>query len=339
VAVDTRDPDNLALDDPGKAVNPNQYDPNEDSEIPNLLSLSNEVLVKIMLLSDARDRVKLRHVSRRLRSISETPPLWREFVWPDCNHCKTKHLHNALKIYGTHIRRLSFPQHLVQPVNMRASDSWRWGLKTSAYVNVSEMGKMLQFCNNLTHLTLPALDSYSDQPSRDEQLMKSIQEMKYLQVLNVHCHHPPQQYLHLRVKLEELTIHIKALHNAFESLVLNGSNFFENWVLNGFIPPKLNIIVLDYSTDPRLIRLRDFLLDTWPRWNSQIPAGHIACLKLYIDYTAPLNLFQNVPVFQLQYGQPVTLPFVQAGNVGVTDKWLLLTDHDDGNKTVNKAKI
>ena len=68
-------------------------------------------------------------------------------------------------------------------------------------------------------------------------------------------------------------------------------------------------------------------MDAWPRWNSQISAGHIACLKLYVGYIAPLNLFQNVPVFQLQYGQPVTLPLVQASNVGVTDKWLLITDH------------
>jgi len=44
-------------------------------------------------------------------------------------------------------------------------------------------------------------------------------------------------------------------------------------------------------------------------------------------------------VFQLQYGQPVTLPFVQASNVGVTVKWLLLTDHDDYSKMVHKAKL
>jgi len=60
---------------------------------------------------------------------------------------------------------------------------------------------------------------------------------------------------------------------------------------------------------------------------------------LYIDYKVPLNLFQNAPVFQLQYGEPVTFPFVHASNVGVTDKWLLLTDHDDGSKVVHKAKL
>jgi len=45
--------------DTEKVVNPSYggYDPNENSEIPNLLSLPNEMLIKIVLfLSEARDR-------------------------------------------------------------------------------------------------------------------------------------------------------------------------------------------------------------------------------------------------------------------------------------------
>ena len=82
-----------------------------------------------------------------------------------------------------------------------------------------------------------------------------------------------------------------------------------------------------------MIRIREFLLSAWPRWNSQIPAGHVAYLRLYVSYKAPLNLFENVPVFQLPYGETATPPFVKANNFGVTDKWLLLTDKDgDGKK-------
>jgi len=164
-------------------------------------------------------------VSRRLRSISETPSLWREFVWTDCNHREEKQLYNVLKIYGTHIRRLSFPQHVVQPVT-RA---------TLTFVNGLEMVKMLQYCNNLTHLNLPTLDHVDSH--FDEKLMKDIQEMKHLQVLNVHCDDSLQSYLNLRVRLEELTIHIKWLSR--QDMI-----FFENWMLNGFIPPNLNIIAL-----------------------------------------------------------------------------------------------
>ena len=47
------------------------------------LDLPNEVLVKIIsFLPETRDRVKLRYVSQEIRSISETPSLWRYFVWP-----------------------------------------------------------------------------------------------------------------------------------------------------------------------------------------------------------------------------------------------------------------
>jgi len=56
---------------------------------------------------------------------------------------------------------------------------------------ISEMMKMLQCCNNVTHLILPALDHLNSpfDSHEDEQLMKVIQEMKHLKVLNIHCYH------------------------------------------------------------------------------------------------------------------------------------------------------
>ena len=47
-----------------------------------------------------------------------------------------------------------------------------------------------------------------------------------------------------------------------------------------------------------------------------------------VSYKAPLNLFQNVPVFQLQYGKAATLPFVQPSSI---NEWFLLTNRDDGS--------
>ena len=90
-----------------------------------------------------------------------------------------------------------------------------------------------------------------------------------------------------------------------------------------------------YST---LIRFRKFSLPAWARWNSQTPANHTACLKLYINHKAPLNLFQNAPVFQLRYGATASLPYVQAASLGISDKGLLLTDHDGGDEVVHKAR-
>ena len=81
--------------------------------------------------------------------------------------------------------------------------------------------------------------------------------------------------------------------------------------MNGFNPPNLNVIVLNGSIYSAMIRLREFLLAAWPKWNVQVPTGHTACLRLYGSYKVPLSFFQNAPVFQLRYGETVTLPYVR----------------------------
>ena len=46
---------------------------------------------------------------------------------------------------------------------------------------------------------------------------------------------------------------------------------------------------------------RSFLQSAWTRWNSHIPAGRYACLRLYNSYKASLHLFQNVPGYQVKH--------------------------------------
>ena len=155
--------------------------------------------------------------------------------------------------------------------------------------------------------------------------------MKHLEVLSIYCDGSFQPYLNLMVALKELTIHT----------VINSRKDIEaceNWMRNGFIPPKLNFVVLTGSMDFAIVRFREFLQSAWPRWNSQIPAGQYACLKLYISYKAPLSLFQNAPMFQLQLGEIAYPPFLQASDVRI-DEWLMLSDHGDGNKMVRKAEL
>ena len=289
------------------------------------LDLPSEVLVKIIsFLPETRDRVKLRYVSQKIRSISETPSLWRYFVWPDCNPREAECLHNVMKTCGVHIRRLSFPQHLIQPVILPTV------VQTSQkLVKMSEMAKMLQCCTNRTHLDLPAVTSSSGE--LDVQL-KAIEEMKHLEMLSVHCNNSLHSYLSLKIALKELTVHT-VIHSKKDI------EAFENWMMNEFSPPNLNIIILNASMYSTIISFRELLMRAWPRWNSQIPAGRVACLRLYISYKAPLNFFRNMPMLQLRYGEAISLPFVQANSVGVIDKWLLLTDHDDGGKVTHMAKV
>ena len=283
------------------------------------------MLVKIIsFLPGIRDRVKLRYVSRKLRRISaEAPSLWREFVWfvnPRAEKC----LHNVMKACGAHIKRLSF-HHLVQPNVLPTSSQ-----KAINLVKMSAMVKMLQYCDNVTSLNLGALDYWSSHS--DAQLREQIQQMKHLEVLTVHCRAGSfQPYLNLKTTLKELTI--CTVIQSKEDI-----RTFKDWKMNEFTPPNLNIIVLTGSMCSTLARFKEYLVTTWPVWNSQIPAGHVACFRLYISYKVPLNLFQNAPDFQLQYGETATPSFVQPHDMGIPG-WLLLTDCCHGDKMVYKAKF
>lgn len=108
--------------------------------------------------------------------------------------------------------------------------------------------------------------------------------MKHLEVLSVHCHGSIEPYLSLKCALKELTIY--ASIRSWKNLL-----YFEDWVTNGFNPPNINIILHSSSMDSTVLMFRDDLVSNWSEWNSQIPAGRIACLKVYIDYKVPLNLY------------------------------------------------
>ena len=153
--------------------NRRDQDKDPDTLRENLLSLPNEVLVRILsFLPEIRDRIKLRCVSRKLRSISETPSLWRDFVWADYYRGDEKRLCNIVKVCGVHIRRLSFPQKLIQPSREPRGDVPKNVTgATLKSMPISQMVKVLHYCKNLIHLRLPALDhSHSCSDDLDEQL-------------------------------------------------------------------------------------------------------------------------------------------------------------------------
>ena len=75
-----------------------------------LVELPIELLVYIFsLLPTSRDIVRLRYVSRKIRSISETSTLWKNFLWPWYDSREETSVNEVLKTCGTHIKRLTFP--------------------------------------------------------------------------------------------------------------------------------------------------------------------------------------------------------------------------------------
>ena len=304
-------------------------------ETRNILLLPPEILLHIFtFLTEAREMVKLRSVSRRLRSISETPSLWRQFVWPYYNLREKDYLYSILNRFGQHIEQLSFPQHvmLTRPV-VKSLPHFVAAKRMLGLVDG------LHFCNNLTLLSLavgPDLTS--------EQLKEVVQNMKCLEVLEIYLPHRGlsserfvvhtdntfQILFNLSVKLKEMTIRL-------EISVRLRMKDLQNWIAQGFRPPKLNVILPEQH-----LMLKNDLLHGWVQWNAQIPTDHTACLRIFYFLKAPLNLFHDLPVFQLQYGRTATFPFMKAsslGLLGLSKDLLLLTDYTNSSKTVHKAEI
>ena len=307
-------------------------DTDEDVEIKastenhsSLNDLPDEVLVKIMsFLTETREKVKLRYVSKRIRAVSETPSLWHDFSWPDCSPREVGCLMSVMKACGAHIRQLSFPQRINQPVTLCS------GQTPLKFMKMSEMTKILQCCTNqLTHLDIPIVTSSNGD---SDKLIEAIEELKHLEVLSIHCDSSYASYLNLKAPSLKVLAIRTVIHFSEDTEAL------ESWMINKFIPPNLNIIVLQGSELSAMVWFGRTLVRAWSRWNSQMPVDHVACLRLYASYKEPLNLFQNAPVFQLQYGKSAAFPFVQAPSVGITGQWLLITAHDDGCKVVHKAK-
>ena len=74
----------------------------------------------------------MQFVSKRFKEISETPSLWKKFVWPDYEPRHVCSVSKILKTHGEHVRQIFFPAH-VTPANVL---------------------EMTHYCPKVTHLSL-----------------------------------------------------------------------------------------------------------------------------------------------------------------------------------------
>ena len=116
------------------------------------------IIIILSLLSDVRDKIRLRCVSRRFRSACETPWLWSEFKWPcyEDRDCEEFCVQSALKSCGEHVKLLSFPDH----------------------VPPSKLIMLLDCCRNVMQLNIPTTELDV------RQLRSVLDNMKYLQRLD-----------------------------------------------------------------------------------------------------------------------------------------------------------
>ena len=279
-----------------------------------LLSLPTELLVHILsFLTSARDKVKLRYVSRRLRSVTDTPSLWREFMWPYYYGSDEGSVNNLLKVCGQHVKRLSFPHH----------------------VTPSNFVEILKYCNGVVDLHLPTTKL------NPKQLEATVLHMRQLQRMDVLWDNNLKQLL--RLDLKELTVRVKlnqsSLSDASE-FCRSTSSWVQYWASKRFVPSNLNLVVVELQyIYPSLVMMEDALLTEWYKIKSSSPVGHTGCLKLYSTFkkTLAMNFASVLPMFQLVYGQSSSLSFVSAGTCGLPGSdtnLFLLTDSTSNGRIV-----
>ena len=276
---------------------------NQDkAEYPSrLLILPTELLVYIVsFLGSVRDKVKLRYVSRTLRSVIETPSLWRKFEWPYYDDREKCCVNNLLKACGKYVRMVSFPDH----------------------VTPSKLMEMLQYCRGVTHLSLPVGTKLTS-----EELRKTVDNMGKLQYLSLHWEDTSIKPLLTGVHLKELTIHISKKPRIFQWL--------QDWAMKGFVPKNLSIVA--NVTSRFVLGLLDDW-QYWNSKQSADHTAFLkfyVSIKVPLNLSTPLPVFQLQygPSATLPFTSASQFGLLS----GLKKDMLLLTDNTYDGKVVHKA--
>ena len=319
-----------------------------------LEELPNELLVYIFsFLPTSRDVVKLRYVSRKIRSISETPSLWNTFFWPWYDEREEKSLNAALEVCGTHVNRLVVPDIVSCIGTCLQCNEWDedpnkcfvWysldSLEGKLFImRPSTAMKVLRHCCNATEVTGICLNV-----DEMEDIMEEMEHLKKLEIRPSTSKMNPWEPITATSEMRpwEPIAAVTDCAN-LEELVLHGMDVYcsihclSDWVDNGFQPPNLSI-VLNEDTDQCNLPCT---LQQWSQWNSQIPAGHTAYFKLYSTECNFRDVSSAAPVFQLDFGQTASYPLVKASDFGLfgfSEDLMVLTNSISNGKVVHKALV
>ena len=178
---------------------------------------------------------------------------------------------------------------------------------------------MRHHCKNVVQLSILANTS----ELQLEQLEKAITSMNNLQCLDILWPHGFSELLSVCENLQELTIRV-ATKGVMEDdifAILNTTIGVRKWTTQGFLPRMLNIVC------KRQVHASGFVKD-WLRLNSTSPDEYTSCLRFYSNFKLPMDVFPALPIFQLEFGQSCSPPFVKTsscGLLGIKEDYLSLT--------------
>ena len=280
-----------------------------------LLALPIELLVYVLsFVTSARDRVKLRYVSRQVRVAVETPSLWRDFTWMYFDFSEESSIESAFKTCGGHVKRLSFPD-LMIPVQ-----------------------SLLQHCSSLVQLSLPSAKLSLNQLRT---IMQSMKELQYLDILWASRNDIKHLlwivgYPVYGFTIEELTIREQVKDSSLQEAL---HYLLNEWTAFNLIPHKINIVVISsYRKVGAMFR-------KWIPLRSQSGdhTGH-GLLKVYDNnFSISSGLSDAVfPLYQFQFtGHCFKELIVATRNHGLLglDRDLVFTDHVADGSVLNKARM
>ena len=118
---------------------------------------------------------------------------------------------------------------------------------------------------------------------------------------------------------------------------VSGYDYLYKWINAGCKPPNLSVMyVMSVDIDIRMFVQR------WPQWNSQIPAGHTACFKVFsVDSWNWWNSSIVIPALLLEFGKNATYPFIKPSSFGLFgfgEDLMLLTNSTINSKVIHQLK-
>ena len=268
----------------------------------------------IISFLSTHEKVEIRCVSKRLRSASEVPSLWEEFVWSHYAPHDEKLLKSVLKMFGKHIKRFHLADHIAP----------------------SKLQVMLKFCKNVIHLSLPSFDYKNIE--KLEKIVSSTASLQIMDILVAKCDQLfIQQIFMLSRNLKELSLHIGSLPKLLHYLQF----WLEEWANFNYVPRKLNIvsnvkyIYLQSISTTLQSCVSTLRSKTLPK---NVKLGHIVWFNIF--FKRSIDFSPVVPALQLQVtNSSVVLPSVKASKYGI-----LGLDYDtihltEGGQKVHKALL
>ena len=264
--------------------------------------LPTELLLKIMCYLPTCDKILMRYVSRRFRHVSETPLLWKEFVWPDHEPCHSRQVSRTLKMCCEHVRRISFPAHVclkpmkVLEMGRRCTKVIHLSLsKTSPQLSLHYVEEILCTLTHLQQLDL-CIDGSIDG-----------EFMEYTGFLMRHDDFLEGVLKLTAASVRKLKLQINDFRNSVHAIAI-----LRRWARNGNPLPS----TIDIFTAASSNRLIFKLLEFWSDSSSELLPFEIG---LYDHKRIPMNLYFPMPIVKFQFGPVATPPLVRLSDHGIMD--------------------